>query len=459
MPKITIGNSISNVSDISREVYNAVREKLSIKPNPQQFYYVKDKRFLPKKYLVDKHGNFPTGLCELVWDLLKVHYGQDSNILVKDNRYVPHSIPDFPILHLPFTPYEFQTEAASRALLNVRGIIQSPTGTGKSAIMALIIAQVRVRTLVVVPSLELRNQAILGLKMAFGEGYVGKVDDNTLIMVEHVQGLDPKKVIPEVGCVIIDEFHHAASKSYQQLNKYAWNDIYYRIGLTATPFRRNEDENILLQGILADIIYIHSYSKAIKGKHILPIEGCYYSLPKIPIRGRKDHWGSVYSELIVNREDRNNLICNISDALIACTSENNVLILVLTINHGELLQALFKKKFNLEVPFANGVDKNSPTIIRDFSNGDVRLIIATNIVGEGVDTRACNVVILAGGSGKSKSRLMQNAGRTCRKFNKQVAGIVISFKDPSHKWMLDHHKMFCTTFKDEYSFEAIQILK
>jgi superfamily II DNA or RNA helicase len=445
---IHIDNSVCHISGLDRELYSVLRQYLSYETKSDKYragrgFYTK------KKYLIDKHGKFPTGLLYLVNEALETVGIKPSWY---DSRKKPKGVIGAFLPKRVVIPYPDQINAAKAALDASRGIIVAPTGSGKSVIASLIVQSLRVPTLIVVPSVELRNQLNKTLSEIFPFDTVDKLEEFPQIAVENVDALDPKVPLPEIyQCVIIDEFHHGAAKTYQDLNENCWNKVYYKFGLTATPFRSDDNERLLLESILSQVIYKIEYQTAIGSGYIRPLQGYVETLPKIPGISNLKTWHDVYNRQIVNNEYRNTRIVKIIHGLIE--DRRSVLTLVKTIEHGEIL----KKMCTFDVPFVNGNTIDNMQIIKDFSDGIIPALIATSVVGEGIDTKACEFVILAGGSGKSKVSIMQNCGRALRNFQNKDYGKVITFFDPSHKWLIDHHKKFEKVLREEYNIELIEI--
>ena len=433
MITLKINNSESQITGVSVEQLKTLRRLLSYTPANT---YMPGQRFTPIKYLMDKRGVFPTGLLYIVQKYL-----ESTPHTVDDHRKPPEGRKKLFSLSLGVQPYPEQTAAARACRTHMRGIISAPTGVGKSLITALIINELQVPTLVVVPTLELKRQLTASLKQLFGEDVVGK---DKPIYVQNIDSLAGKTLKTQYDCVIIDEFHHSAASTYRKLNKRAWAGIYYRFGLTATPFRSQDAERLLLESVLSKVIYRLSYSDAVKNNYIVPMEAYYYEVPKKKTQGVK--WASVYAELVVNNDARNDLIA----ALLTQLRLHNVstLCLVKEIAHGEKLSKL------ANVHFANGQNEDSQDLIAFFSQGNIRQLIGTTgIVGEGVDTKPAEFIIIAG-LGKSKNQFMQQVGRGFRKFAGKESCKIIIFLDRSHKWTREHFKAQLKILEEEYGVIA-----
>lgn len=445
---LIINNSTCSITGLSIEQHKALRDILSYEENPQAAYYSENFRS-SKRYLMDKKGVFPTGLLYLVQDYLKTHKLIGT---VFDCRFLPEPMPDDFHFDLEFSllaPYPEQMAAAQACQMHGRGIICAPTGVGKSMIAALIIERIKVPTLVVVPSLELKKQLTQSLSKAFGASKVGSAHEKKLIAVENVDALDPEQVLDLYDCVIIDEFHHSGATTYRKLNKKAWSGVYYKFGLTATPFRSKDEERLLLESVLSQVIYQIAYQKAVKKGYIAPLEAYYYEIPKQKVKGYR--WAEVYSELVVNNQPRNQLIANLLEDLNAAGA--STLCLVKEIKHGENIQKLL----TFDCAFVKGENDNNRMLIVEFLLRQRQCLIGTTgVLGEGVDTKPAEYVIIAG-LGKSKNQFMQQSGRSFRVSPGKESAKLILILDRSHRWSISHFKAQCKYLLEEYGITPTKL--
>lgn len=431
--KLTIDNSTCRLEGLSGKQEKELKELLSYTIDAQAAYF-SNRTWKRKQSLLTKRGEFPTGLLYIV-----VKYLDKEKVYTTDLRVRPKELDATLIAKLEHAPYPEQVEAAEQCKLHGRGIVCAPTGVGKSAICALIIDWLQAPTLVVVPTLNLKHQTISNLKAAFGE------DAMQYITVENVDALNPDIVDNKHHCVIIDEFHHSGAKTYRKLNKKAWKNIYYKFGLTATPFRSQDNERLLLESVLSKVIYRVDYQTAVKKNYIVPLEAYYVELPKRKTQAYT--WSEVYSELVVGNQVRNDIICALLDRL----KSHSTLCLVKEIAHGDKLKPLSG------VAFANGVAEDSRMLILEFALDERKRLIGTvGVLGEGVDTKPAEFVIIAG-LGKSKGAFMQQCGRGFRRYPGKESCKVILFKDPSHKFTLRHFNAQVKILREEYGVKPIKL--
>jgi len=429
---ITINNSVCTLSNMSAPLEKKLKELLSYKFDDSTAFF--SGGFAKKISLLTKRGDFPSGLLELVLDYLLDHNIEFSLV---DKRKKPKKRMSLPI-NKSIQPYPHQNVAVDLAIKAGQSTVSMPTGSGKSLVIALFAARLGAKTLVVVPTLEIKQQLIKTINSVIACSHE--------IVVENVA--NPKlKTMTDFDCLIIDEAHHASAKTYRNLNKKAWAGIYYRLFVTATPFRNSDYENILFQSVTGRLVYQMNYRTAVDCGYIVPIDSYYVEIPK------KSNdlyaWQEVYKELVINNEERNKVIASLCNKLI--NSLKPTLCLVKEIAHGKILSDL------IGAPFAHGQDEDTKQKIEDFNSGKITMLIGTEgILGEGIDTKPCEYVIIAG-LGKAKSSFMQKCGRAVRRHGDKESGKIILIKDRSHKFTSRHFKAQCDILKEEYDSIPIKL--
>lgn len=432
MVTLTINNSYSKIEGLSASQEKELKALLSYTVGGSAAFF--SGYGVRKKSLLEKKGYFPTGLLHRVRNYLSENLTPAHRI---DKRVKP-KLNDIIVLNKTIKPYEDQLIALNRAVINHTGIITMPTGSGKSLVIALIAARLNIKTLVVVPSVEIKLQLTKSLLEALGPGH--KVT---------VENIDSSKLpsLTDFDCLIIDEAHHSAAKTYRNLNKHAWKGIYYRFFLTATPFRNDTEETLLFESIAGKVIYQLSYQDAVKHGYIVPIEAYYIEVPKQKMDAYT--WVEVYRELVVNNTVRNTIIINLITKLHA--SGKNTLCLVKEVAHGKILSKI------TGLPFVSGENDDSRKYIGRFNKGQISVLTATTgIMGEGIDSKPAEYVIIAG-LGKAKSALMQQIGRVLRTYPGKESGKVILIKDSSHRFCARHFKAQCDILKTEYGIKPIKL--
>lgn len=435
MIDIKIGNSYSQISNMTNSQFSEIRKVLSYKSDPKAAYF---SSYGPQvKYLIDKKGSFPTGLLTKV--LKTVSSWPVKSITNLTTPPKPRKL--FKLELGTITPYADQLRAVEAAYNACRGTISMPTGTGKSLVIALLLNKFQLKTLIVVPTLELKYQLEATIKQVFGSlGYTTVLNIDSPLLLKAT----------DYDLLIVDECHHSAAKTYHKLNKTAWVGIYHRICLTATAYRNNPEETLLFEAIAGDLVFHLSYKDAIAKGYIVPVEAFYYDLPKV----KNDYytWQEVYSNLVVNNQYRNSVI---GDALTTMAENDKaVLCLVKEVKHGQNLVRITP----MAVPFVNGQDEESRDFIRQFnSGGQMALIGTTGLLGEGVDTKPAEYVIIAG-LGKAKSAFMQQIGRGVRTYPGKESCKIILFRDPSHRFTLRHFNEQKKILLEEFGIVPVRLV-
>lgn len=435
MPTLTIDNSFSRVEGLEHGLFEGLRDLLSYRVE-ENFFSGSPRP--TKRYLMNKRGEFPSGLIRQVIQFLSKRCSFDVVDNRAERRLATLTMPIYLKANWGIEGRPEQHEAVKAAMRAHRGTIQAVTGSGKSVMMALLISRMKLRTLIIVPNLALKEQ----LTRTF-RSYFESIDH---IVIENIDSSTlPKRT--DFDMLIIDESHHVAARTYRELNKKSWTKIYHRYFFTATPFRSKDEEQMLMESISGDVIYRLDYKKAVDKGYIVPVEAYYVDLPKTETDAYT--WAEVYKELVVNNECRNDLIMKMMTKIYETGA--SVLCLVKEVGHGK---ALSEPSGFL---FAHGDAEDCSFLIKNFSDGDYTgLIATTGVAGEGIDTKPCEYVIIAG-LGKSKNAFMQQIGRAVRPYPGKGSAKIILFRDKSHKFTRAHFNAQVKILKEEFGVVPVKL--
>lgn len=432
MVKLVINNSVCNISGLNPKQFKELSNILSYEIDSNVAYH--SHSWNTKRTLLGKRGDFPTGLLIYVNNYLK---SQGLTYQEWDNRKRPIGQLGMFIFTSAITPYLEQIEAVEAALNYDRGTLSIVTAGGKTLTMALLVNRLQVKTLIVVPNLGLKHQLQESFKKWFGN-----LENITIENIDSPTLLKPDSY----DLLIIDEAHHCAAKTYRKLNAKLWNEIYYRFYFTATFGRSKDEEQLLLESVTGQVIYKLDYKKAVAKKYITPIEAYYIEVSQQKVEGYT--WREVYSELVVNNDIRNGIIEGILMRL--QLEGKSTLCLVKEIAHGNKLKTYY-------APFVKGENEDNTEVIDSFNSRNTKVLIGTTgVLGEGIDTRPAEYIIIAG-LGKSKNQFMQNVGRGLRKYVGKDTCKIIIFKDTSHKWSLQHFKMQVKYLEEAYGVKPVKL--
>ena len=373
--------------------------------------------------------------------------------------------------------YDYQPDTVDRLIRHGRMIAQVATGGGKSRIAQIATARIMRPTLFLTTRNVLMYQMrdhfedmLRGLDKHYDNdfskhsvGVLGDGDWNPRkwINVGMVQTLaarlrkpsplDPievqreavkkiantRKMLERFEFVILEEAHESSGDNYYDIMKRCKN-AEYRLALTATPFMKDDEQDNMNLMACSGPIGIRVSEKQLIDSGILAKPYFKYVTPSKPRHLlRTTKWGAAYRLGIVDNEDRNKKI--IQHAKVANKAGLSVLVLVQQQKHGKTLEKLCKAN-GLKTKFIFGESKRPvrAAALKALENGDMDVLIGSNILDVGVDVPALGMVILAGG-GKAEVQLRQRIGRGLRAKKKGPnVAYIIDFNDKHNKYTLRH---------------------
>jgi superfamily II DNA or RNA helicase len=357
---------------------------------------------LMRKNVKAGSGTFPTGLMPRVIAFLmenKLKYD------VTNDREKPEPIHSFKD-HSGFLSRDYQTEITDLTEKRDRGVVVLATGGGKSYVAGKIIEQKQVDTLFIAPNVGLREQMLSTLRAMFGEKNVSsKITDDAPIIVSNIDAVykKPEKFFKRFGLLMIDEFHHASSESYLTMNQKCVN-AYHRYGMTGS-FCRPDGTDMIMHGVLSNVIYEKYASDLIREgwlvrPHIMMID---YEFKKI----RSKSYRAAY-DLAITNDVVNDKIAELAHN--KAEDGKQVLILVRRKEHGEDICRRTKG-----ATFVHGSIKpeKREEIKESFKRGEISIIVATSVFGEGTDIPNIDVLINARYQA-SEIETVQGIGRALR---------------------------------------------
>jgi len=441
---IYVDNSYTTCMDASEKVISILYDKLSFyQPGFKYSHLYKRGLWDGKTRLYSKKSNsFPTGLLPNVLKILnnlKIKYNLEDFREKPNNSIKLQKLRTLPKLR------DYQEQALEIVKKKHRGIISLPMGTGKTRIALEIILQKKVPTLFITPTVNIALQTykifrdVLGRKNV-GIIYGGKKEFNKNITIACIASLTknkklknpvPKEFFDKISMIITDEAHHQQAKSYTQLNKTVFQDIYYRYGLSAT-YWREDGSDMELYGVLSDILIEMTCKEAIYREYL--VKPKFYMIESKIENNQYDNYQQAYKDGIVLNGKRNQIIIDKAKKY----QLKPTLVLVREIEHGEYLERYIPGS-KLITGRASG--KQNAKFIKEFEQGKHNPLIATTVIGEGSDIPSIEVIIMALGM-KAESFHLQRVGRGLRLSpNTGKEGlIVIDVYDRDNSFLERHSK-------------------
>lgn len=313
-------------------------------------------------------------------------------------------------------------------------LIAIPCGTGKTVIFATVASNSDKKVLIIVPSTELRKQAILKLKSIDPNCDVGSVqaglnEFDHRVIVSTRQSLSHKKSTrlekmledSEFEYIFIDECHQAVDQIKMILSKL--NGNVKIAGFSATPYSKK------LEDIFDKVHFSRSILQMIELDYLCPPRA-FQIKTGVNLNGVKVVAGEFNQkdlEITIDTPERN---IQIVDAWKKYASDReHTVIFTCGIDHSNNVMDEF---------LAQGIDCrtiNSKTdkddrvqILEDFANGLFPILTNCNILTTGFDFPALSCILLASPT-KSKVKYVQMIGRGMRKAEGKEDCLILDMKD------------------------------
>lgn len=345
-----------------------------------------------------------------------------------------------------YKPRDYQNEYIVNAIRNKRSLSLSPTSSGKSLMIYLIMQNYyqafQYRTLIIVPTISLVHQ-MAGDFEEYGcdpemiykiQGGVEKNTDKPVVIStwQSLQNL-PQEWFDQFRVVVGDEAHLFTGKSLSGIMEKC---IYapYRFGFTGTISSESKTHQLVLQGLFGSIKKIVSTKDLIDDGTVanFKIKCIVLNYPteikkafRKEIRTFNKESGPksklkkfpAEREFIVNNHKRNLFIRNLVWSL---EGQNNLILFELVDKHGKILEPMLRKE-GRELHFIHGSTSGEERErIRHLIENDKEkkhdILASSGVFSTGVSLKRLDNLILAN-AGKSEIRSLQSIGRTLRKGN------------------------------------------
>ena len=423
-------------NDIS--LFKRIRDYFSV-PNKGAQFAKKYNKFIPsRKFLIT-----PTGQCDIgmFWEIKNFLLEQQIIINIHIDKQLQEKlacsikIPILDNLNLKLRDYQYNSVKA--ALETGRGICVLGTGAGKTLTTATLIEcffnyfkkDKHFKCLVIVPDLSLVNQTYtefinMGVNFTVTR-WTGSIipDLNSNCIICNISILQSKfdlnEWIKHVDILIVDEAHKIKA---QETSKIINNiNTIHKFGFTGTlPIDKEDKWSVI--GKLGPVLTIKTSAELRTENHLVNAE------VKILNLKYKQNYNFKYKDelnFLYCNSYRNNIITKICEKF-----QNNILILVNHIIHGETLLEYFKNS-NKQVFFIRGdVSVDDRDKIKDIleKENNIVCIAISAIFSTGINIKNIHMILFAAG-GKSFIRTVQSVGRGLRLHPSKDKLIIIDIQD------------------------------
>lgn len=379
----------------------------------------------------------------------------------------------------------YQRDAVDALLAQGSGVLSMPTGTGKTVTGLKAVQELGRNAIVVVHTQELLYQWADEVKDILGEqpGMIGdgrwSEGNITIAIMQTLVSRGADELSNDYGTLVFDECHRtSAADTMHQIGMDI--DVQHRIGLSATPWRRVDGEELKIEGAIGNQVYEVSAEEMIDAGFLArpvfeTIDPSDYG--QVDTAADYMEYHEAYKQCISLSPTRNRAVA--SKAADLANDGYKVLINVDRITHGRLLayalngdvgrgdltdlvanmDAQERSQFisaaqnldtvsDLNAEFMHGADSSDERqdTLQRFEDGEIDVLIST-LLKEGVDIPSISAIVLAQ-AGKSDISQIQTIGRALRPKNGDHAKIA-DVKDRG-KYFSDQYDIRQTAMKEYY---------
>jgi len=444
----SIDNSFSKIDPLLPERIRLKIDKKTSFLNKSKSFYLTDPDWLAYEHLFSYESQFfPTGLGKEVASILK-----EENISFKilDKRKVPPFSFNRDFSRQPYELRPYQEEIVKRCLKYRRGVVESVTGSGKTLMALHLINKLRRNVLFIVPTINIAEQTHFYFSKHYPKNTVGFVGGGNFVVNPITIALPqsllklPLDFFKKFGCLMIDESHHASALTIRDLNYKKFNGIYFRYFLTGTNFR-NDGSDLALKGTVGNVIASYGIHQAIREKFLVaPVFRIYFFHSEN--NQLKNVYSEEYKQSLVYNDDYHKVVASLGNKLLK--QGKQTIIFVEEIAHGKILNKLIPGSYFI---CGERLSNNNREILQKFNKKEIKLIIGTSVIGEGVDTVPAEYGIFAGG-GKAKSEVIQRIGRLLRPSPGKKNAYIIDFAHVNTNFLFKHYQQRLSIYKAYNSF-------
>ncbi|WP_458188724.1 DEAD/DEAH box helicase family protein [Haladaptatus sp. NG-WS-4] len=355
---------------------------------------------------------------------------------------------DLPPLHSAYELRGYQADALDAwDDAGKRGVLELPTGSGKTVIGVEAIERCQTPTLVVVPTIDLLEQwrRILETEFDVPIGQLGggeqRLEALTVSTYDSAY-LRADDIGDRFGLVVFDEVHHLGGEGYREIGRLLAAPA--RMGLTAT-FERPDGAHDVVSELIGEKVFDVDVDE-LAGEYLAPYDVKRLSVELTP--EERDRYetaqnvftdylarsniqmrsGSDYQELVKRSgndpEARAALLAKQRARDIMMNSEGKVTALADVLDqhrndriivftaHNDLVYRLSERFLIPAITHQTPTEERREVLDR-FRRGAYSRVVTSNVLDEGVDVPDANVAVVLSGSG-SEREFTQRLGRILR---------------------------------------------
>ena len=317
------------------------------------------------------------------------------------------------------------------AISNVRKSLQAkyrsvlltlPTGAGKTVIFSEITRLAGLKgasVLILVHRKELIDQAgdkLTKANVKYGIIAAGRKESKSNVQVASVQTLINRLNNPnQFDLIIIDEAHHAVANSWRKIFDFYKSAI--KLGVTATPMRMT---GAGLGEIFDKLIIGSTIPELVEQKYLAEHE--VYAQPnKLNLDKIRTIRGDFDRKEVEDELDKVDIVGDAVENYRRLGQNKPAIAFCISVKHGQYVTNKFKQAgYTAELITGSMKSDDRKTLIDNFKDGKVQILVSIDVVSEGFDVEGCYVAILLRPT-QSEALYIQQVGRVLRPEPNKVA--------------------------------------
>lgn len=365
-------------------------------------------------------------------------YAVEYDGVESDTEFSLHEANEFIAKLAPkHAPRDYQIDAFVHAVRKRRGLLLSPTGSGKSLIIYLLSCYYRSKTLVIVPTTSLVHQMASDFEdYGLPKGLIHKImsgqekSSKAPFVISTWQSIYKmhKSWFQQFDVVIGDEAHLFKAKSLISIMS-KMTDCRYKFGFTGT-LDGTQTNKLVLEGLFGPVRKVTTTAELMEQKHLaeLTIKCLLLKYPEDVRKIASNYDYQAEMDFLVRNDKRNQFIKNLTLSL-----EGNTLLLFQYVEkHGKVLHDLIAKEaVDRNVYFISGaIDGEKRDEIRRIIETETNAVVVASYgtSSTGINIRNLSNVVFASPS-KSRVRNLQSIGRGLRTSETKTSAVLYDIAD------------------------------
>lgn len=341
-----------------------------------------------------------------------------GNLPIDDQRFTNKKQLDIKFLK---SLYDYQEEAVTHLFNTNTGVLEAPTGSGKTICICNLICKHKQPTLILTHTKELQKQFKEKLEAFTTIDKIGLIGDNkfeveniTVALLQSMNNLSDEvydELNSRFGMVYLDEAHISPAETfYKTLNKLTAKLKY---GGSGTPFRNDGLTKVIFfaLGPIVHRIEISEIKQYLSSIEYVPVETDYF-FPLIS----SDEYIQLMKDLVEDKNRTQFIVDTCKPYL-----NSPIVFLSTRVEHLHELQKLVGSGVVLT---SKTPKKQRETIISDFLNHKNNIIFSTyQLFATGIDIPHLEYIVFCAPM-RSEIIIKQAVGRVMRKFEGKVSKVI-----------------------------------